>query len=190
MDTEAYKNKENYVHTFSPETRIKDPVNHQDFDYSHCRKYGLLDKWSGKRLLHVGCNSGGNSVALSWEGINVIGVDINEKAIDAARLLAENHGIKMMFYVDNIVYMKLPEKKFDAMFCSNVLEHLYPEDLNSALLNLKKHLKKNASFYISVPKGNAIPDQLHTIIFNDVKQITRHFNGTIVDEMRHFNIYR
>lgn len=190
MNTEAYKSKENYVHTFSPETRVNDPVNHQDLDYKHCRKYGLLDKWRGRRLLHAGCNSGGNSVALSWEGIKVIGVDINEMAIEAARRTAENHGIKMRFYIANMVNMNLPEKRFDAMFCSNVLEHLYPEDLKPALLNLKRHLKRDAGFYITVPKGNAIPDQLHTIIFNDVKPIIKHFNGNVVEETHHFIIYQ
>ena len=190
MDTEAYRKKENYVQIFSPETRVNDPVGHQDFDYKHCRKYGLLDKWNGKRLLHVGCNSGGNSVALSWEGIRVIGVDINERAIEEARRSAKNHRIKMRFYTANMIDMSLPRKRFDAMFCSNVLEHLYPEDLNPALLNLKKHMKRNASFYISVPKGNAIPDRSHTIIFNDVKPIIRHFSGNVVEGTRHFIVYQ
>lgn len=190
MNTLGYKKKETEILKFSPNTRFNDPVGGQDFDYKFCKKYGLLKKWRGKRLLHVGCNSGGNSIALSQTGINVVGVDINEESIQIARRWAKEYKQNIKFYVDNIVNMKLPEKKFDAMFCSNVLEHLYLADFKRALLNLRRHLKKHSSFYISVPRGYKIPNKTHTIIFHGVNSIKRYFNGNVIEEVRHFNIYQ
>ena len=190
MNTEKYREKEKVILEFTPEERVNDQLGNRDLDYKFCKKHGLLKKWKGKRLLHAGCNSGGNSIALSSAGIKVVGVDINERAIDLARQMTDEHKHKIRFYVDNLVNMKLIGLRFDAMFCSNVLEHIYPEDLETTLLNLKSHLKKNASFYITVPIGWSIPDKVHTIIFDDVKAIIKHFDGRVVKEELHFTIYR
>jgi len=57
----------------------------------------LLGDVRGKELLHLQCNSGGDSLSLAALGARVTGVDISDAAIAAARRLSEESGIGASF---------------------------------------------------------------------------------------------
>lgn len=82
----------------------------------------LLGDLRGKRLLHLQCNAGQDSLSLAWLGAQVTGVDISDEAIDFARRLAAESGIPGAF-VRADVYDWLAEaaqrgEVFDIVFCS------------------------------------------------------------------------
>lgn len=52
---------------------------------------------SGKRLLHLMCNTGGDTLSLARLGAEATGVDISERAVQAARRLATGSGIPANF---------------------------------------------------------------------------------------------
>ena len=56
----------------------------------------LLGKIAGKRLVHLLCNSGQDSLSLAAMGAHVTGVDISDVAIDFARKLSADSGIEAM----------------------------------------------------------------------------------------------
>ena len=73
----------------------------------------------GKSLLHLQCHFGLDTLSWAREGAIVTGVDFSERAIDAARALAEECGIEARFLVSNIY--ELPEVldgEFDIVFTS------------------------------------------------------------------------
>jgi len=79
----------------------------------------LLGDVSGKRILHLQCHFGQDSIALERIGAQVTGVDLSDKAIEAARDLAQKCGVNTRF-VNCDVY-DLPNhlnEKFDIVFTS------------------------------------------------------------------------
>ena len=82
----------------------------------------LLGDVDGKRLVHLLCNSGQDSLSLVAMGAKVIGVDISDEAIDFARGLSRDSGIEASF-VRADVYDWLSEARsrgdrFDVAFGS------------------------------------------------------------------------
>lgn len=82
----------------------------------------LLGDIQGKRLLHLQCNAGQDTLSLARLGARVTGVDISDVAIDVARQLAADSGIPGVFHRAD-VYDWLEEaarrsERFDVVFCS------------------------------------------------------------------------
>lgn len=82
----------------------------------------LLGELEGRSLVHLQCNSGGDSISLAKCGATVTGVDISEEAIFSARDLAERTGTRATFERAD-VYDWLEEascvgRRFDVAFAS------------------------------------------------------------------------
>jgi SAM-dependent methyltransferase len=82
----------------------------------------LLGDLAGKRLVHLQCNSGGDSLSLALLGAEVTGVDISDEAIRYARRLSSKCGIPASF-VRADVYDWLETaaregRRFDVVFSS------------------------------------------------------------------------
>jgi SAM-dependent methyltransferase len=82
----------------------------------------LLGDLGGKSLVHLQCNSGGDSLSLAMCGAVVTGVDISDAAISSARSLSKEAGIPAGFERAD-VYDWLEEaarvgRRFDAVFSS------------------------------------------------------------------------
>jgi SAM-dependent methyltransferase len=57
----------------------------------------LLGDLEGRSLVHLQCNSGGDSISLAKLGATVTGVDISDKAVSSARNLAEKARVQATF---------------------------------------------------------------------------------------------
>jgi len=57
----------------------------------------LLGELEGRSLVHLQCNSGGDSISLARLGATVTGVDLSDEAVSSARDLADKTGIKVTF---------------------------------------------------------------------------------------------
>lgn len=80
---------------------------------------GLLGDVKGKKILHLQCHFGQDSISLSRMGATVTGIDFSEKAIEAAKNLAEKCGTNTRFLVADLY--QLPELltgKFDIVYTS------------------------------------------------------------------------
>lgn len=80
----------------------------------------LLGDLRGKRLVHLQCNAGQDTLSLARLGAEVTGVDISDEAIAFAQRLSAESGIAGTF-VRSDVYDFLasaPEGSFDVAFCS------------------------------------------------------------------------
>ncbi|MFQ3630725.1 class I SAM-dependent methyltransferase [Roseiflexus sp.] len=82
----------------------------------------LLGDVRGKRLLHLQCNAGQDTLSLAQLGAHVTGVDISDEAIAFARRLSDESGIPATFYRAD-VYDWLDEaaqrgETFDIVFSS------------------------------------------------------------------------
>jgi ubiquinone/menaquinone biosynthesis C-methylase UbiE len=80
----------------------------------------LLGNLEGKKVLHLQCHFGQDSISLARLGAEVTGVDFSEKAIERANELAESANCKTVKFICSDVY-SLPAvffEKFDLVFSS------------------------------------------------------------------------
>lgn len=79
----------------------------------------LLGDLNGKEVLHLQCHFGQDSLSMARLGAKVTGVDLSDKAIDAARNLAEQTHLAADFICCDLY--ELPQqldKQFDVVFSS------------------------------------------------------------------------
>lgn len=100
-------------------------------------------------VLDVGCGNGVISRSVGEAGYNVYGIDVSEKAIAKARQL--NKFPNVSFDVISAEQLIAEGKKYNAIICSEVLEHLNkPGDL---LETLYQSLTDNGVLIVTVPNG-------------------------------------
>lgn len=100
-------------------------------------------------VLDVGCGNGVISRSLGEAGYNVYGIDVSEKAITKARQLNKFPNVR--FDVISAEQLIAEGKKYDAIICSEVLEHLSrPADL---LITLYQSLTDAGVLIVTVPNG-------------------------------------
>lgn len=104
----------------------------------------------GSVVLDVGCGNGVISRSLGALGYKVLGIDVSEKAI--AKAVQLNTFSNVQFKVLSAEQLVAEGKKYNAVICSEVLEHLNkPGDL---LKTLYKSLSDDGFLIVTVPNGN------------------------------------
>src|SRR5256885_1115360 len=105
---------------------------------------------AGAIVLDVGCGNGIISRGLGREGFNVYGIDISERAIEKARDLTNLPNV--LFDVKSAEELVANGKKYNAIICSEVLEHL--NEPGKLLHTLYQSLTDDGVLIVTVPNGN------------------------------------
>jgi len=96
--------------------------------FVHRSQYGIFADLvpAGSTVLDAGCGEGILSVMLAAKGCTVTGVDLSEPNIEAAKKYAAEEGAsdRTTFMVGDIEHMSFPDKSFDYVVSSHVLEHV------------------------------------------------------------------
>lgn len=103
----------------------------------------------GATVLDVGCGNGFISRAVAEKGFHVTAVDASEKTIDTARRLNPHQNIH--YRVAGAGELNTLPHHYDAIICSEVLEHLH--DPGSLLLVLHQSLTREGILIVTVPNG-------------------------------------
>jgi 2-polyprenyl-3-methyl-5-hydroxy-6-metoxy-1,4-benzoquinol methylase len=116
----------------------------------------LLESWDidvrGKRVLDLGCGSGGLLVALAENGARGTGVDLKEERIIEAQRMARQHSVEVQFLAGDVLTMDCFEKPFDLVILSEVVEHLiYRSEVEALLFWCWKNLNFSGNVYVSFP---------------------------------------
>lgn len=107
----------------------------------------LINSGTPLRILEIGCGSGGLGVAFTELGHSYLGIDIDQRVIDAGKLTGANvvQGDFMDFE---------HEGEFDIVFFSQVLEHMtMPTDF---MRKVASHLADNSIVHADVPNHDAL----------------------------------
>ena len=106
----------------------------------------LLGNLEGKRILHLQCHFGQDSIALSRLGAKVTGVDLSDKAIESARQLASDAQEDVTFICCDIYDLpNLLTDQFDLVFTSYGTIGWLP-DLKAWAKIISQFLKANGQF--------------------------------------------
>jgi 2-polyprenyl-3-methyl-5-hydroxy-6-metoxy-1,4-benzoquinol methylase len=100
-------------------------------------------------VLDVGCGNGIMSEAIGRCGYQVLGIDISEKAIDKAKAAGTKSNIQ--FRVVSAEDLVADGSTYDAVICSEVLEHL--PDPSQLLRTLHALLSDEGVLVVTVPNG-------------------------------------
>lgn len=106
----------------------------------------LLGDIKDKKILHLQCHFGQDSISLARMGAQVTAVDLSDKAIAEAKILAKKCGVEINF-IESDVY-NLPtvlDEKFDIVFTSYGTIGWLP-DLEKWAKVISHFLKPNAEF--------------------------------------------
>ncbi len=102
----------------------------------------------GAKIIDIGCGNGNISLALGSLGYDVLGVDIDAHSIANAQ--KKNTFEKVRFEVLDVSKLTVTEK-YDAVICSEVLEHL--EAPAQMVQLIAKMLNQDGVFVATVPNG-------------------------------------
>lgn len=106
----------------------------------------LLGPVKGKRLLHLQCNAGQDTLSLAKRGARVTGVDLSDEAVTFATGLAEATRLPARFVRSDVYdYLARAKEHFDLVFCSyGVVGWL--EDLRAWAKGIAKRLEPGGAF--------------------------------------------
>lgn len=112
---------------------------------------GLLGDLEGRSLVHLQCNSGGDSISLAKLGATVTGVDISDEAVRSARELAKKTGVRATFErADVYDWLEVASRdggRFDVVFASYGVVCWLP-DLEGWAKGIAKVLKPGGHFVL------------------------------------------
>lgn len=170
-----------------------------NFIWENLKAHGVPE---GGKILDVGCGNGNISIYLGNQGYQVLGIDISEKTILKARSL--NTLDNVTFKVSSAEELGKRNELFDAIVCSEVLEHLKDPDI--ILSHVGRLLKDDGILLVTVPNGFGPRELLVTrpvqylkrkdnVIWRSLKSVKKAFGydgqtkQTDADDLEHLQFF-
>ncbi len=142
------------------------------YDYEICKRLHSEGATLKSKILHLGCNLGVNSILLAEMGYDVVGVDIQQAAIDKANNIWSTWKGKVKgnveFFCQDFTKLSLPYK-FNSLVSFDTFEHVWEEDLVAIHNNIVAHLNSGSQMYIHVPLERSFFDPAHVCLYNENK---------------------
>lgn len=137
----------------------------------------LLGDVAGKHVLHLQCHFGQDTLSLARLGALATGLDFSEAAIDEARQLAVQLGLRVDFIQANVLDLQPElEHRFDIVFTSYGVLGWLPE-LEGWARNIARYLK---------PGGKLVLVEFHPAVWmfdNDFTHVAySYFNRQLIEE--------
>jgi len=104
-----------------------------------------------KKILDIGAGNGFIEELLSQKDIEIFGNDIS--SVSVKNLKSKFDG---RFRKESIYDMKYPGKSFDAIFALEILEHVPPSKIFDLLTKIKRILRKEGCFIVSIPTNEGL----------------------------------
>jgi SAM-dependent methyltransferase len=161
----------------------------------------LFQTYSIKKILDLGCGSGGYLVSLAKNGFEVYGLDFSLEAIEVAKSWLRDEECEGHLKIGSI-YKELPyaDHFFDAVLSFRVIHHAKIDDIRKLIKELERVLKPQGLIFITIPKwkiprkkmGNFKRFDSRTFIFKegDQKDVMHYlFNKKLLKkEFKNFKI--
>ena len=110
----------------------------------------LAECKGGDSILEVGFGSGLTFLNLNEMYKKIYGLDLSCDVNEVAQVFAPL-GIRPDLRNGNVLEMPYPDNQFDTVLLISILEHLKPEELDSALQEIKRVLKPGGQVIYGVP---------------------------------------
>lgn len=162
---------------------------YQDKNYSgECdaieRLLGELGETDGKRVLDLGCGTGGHSLELSTRGYEVVGLDQSTSMLDIASAKAKEQGTNVHFIAGDLRSFEL-DGTFDVILCMFAVLNYQVEDddVLAALQNARRHLAPGGLLIGDIWYGPAVitlrPQTRFSSISDGMRRLLKFSTGTL-----------
>ena len=94
-----------------------------------------------KKVLDIGCGEGKDAVYMAQKGYDVTAFDLTENGIKKTIRFAEEKGVKVNAYVDDINTFETDEQ-FDIIYSSGTIQYLFEENKKGFFEKLNRITKK------------------------------------------------
>ena len=174
--------KEKLSKEYFEETEIKKYITEP-----HIPEFAEFSKWSGKKVLEIGCGIGVDTVSFAKYGAQVTAVELSEESLKLARKRAELHGFKdkIRFYSGNAEELSkfVPIEKYDLIYSFGVIHH--SETPEKILGEIKKYMHEKSILKIMIYYKYGFPalrlfiKKGHTVLWNYSKFLDKFHVGEI-----------
>jgi len=160
------------------------PSNTMDL-IEHLGRYATLARFvKGQRVLDTACGKGyGSWLLKKWGASSVLGLDVSEEAISAARREFSRDGVDFRVANAGDAVSALPAASFDVIACFETIEHV--DDPERFLAGLRSLAAPGARVFISCANDHVAcpPDQRHPChlrkhTFEEFREITERVLGS------------
>jgi 2-polyprenyl-3-methyl-5-hydroxy-6-metoxy-1,4-benzoquinol methylase len=134
----------------------------------HRSVFGFVprEKFSGRRLLDLGCGSGCSSAVLArlLPDTEIIGIELNARLLRLAEARIAYHGLKNVHFQASPSGTKLPEDigTFDYIVLSAVYEHLLPQERIELMPHVWAALRPGGVLFINQTPHRYFPIDTHS----------------------------
>jgi SAM-dependent methyltransferase len=100
------------------------------------------------RTADVGCGVGNYAIWFAKKGFQVTGIDFSVKAVELARINAEQQGVDCVFEYGDLTNTEFRvESRFQFVYDWEVLHHVFPDDRQTYFQNVANLLEDKALYY-------------------------------------------
>jgi 2-polyprenyl-3-methyl-5-hydroxy-6-metoxy-1,4-benzoquinol methylase len=119
----------------------------------HLKKVkSLVSIKPGDKVLDIGCGRGEFAIWAAGQGCEVVGIDYSSAAIKIANKALSNQSDaiqkKVKFKKMNLNNLEFKNSSFDLVICTEVLEHIYPEEQERLLKQIKSILNPDGYLFV------------------------------------------
>ena len=144
----------------------------------------LLERPQGKRIVDLGCGRGELVIRAVQDGNQATGVDFSRAALIAAEALAqqvlsEKEVSRVCYKEMDVKTLTLEQDSADVVFALDVVEHLYPPELDQMMQGVKRILSAGGSFVVHTSPNvylTIIPRFIYHAFGRQLKSETFHVN--------------
>ncbi|MCK5603916.1 methyltransferase domain-containing protein [Candidatus Pacearchaeota archaeon] len=141
----------------------------------------ILEKFSDRpvrKILDLGCGTGGHSIPLSKRGYILTGVDLSREMLEGAKQKSDLAGVDIDFRIGDIRYLSLQESFDTALAMFAVISYQTTnDDLIAAFKTARRHLEPNGLFIFDTWFGPSVmtiqPSVREKTIRHENKRIVR-----------------
>lgn len=108
----------------------------------------VIERKPPGKALDMGCGRGTNAITLAKYGWQVVGVDFVGKAISSARRKAQDMGVNVQFFVDDVTRLRKVEGPFDLILDIGCLHSLSAEGKQAYIRRLPDLLAEEGTFLL------------------------------------------
>ena len=103
------------------------------------------------RVLDYGCGSGDQAIAFSAEGVEVYAYDPSKEMINNLQIKISDSDITNINFSSNLKDIEDLNLQYDLIVCTNVLDHLNPDELEDVIQYLHKKISAEGRVIITIP---------------------------------------
>ncbi len=118
----------------------------------HIPQFAEFDRWTGKKVLEIGCGIGTDTINFARAGAQVTAVDLTEQSLEVARQRAKVFGLehRIQFIQADAETLSeiVPVERYDLVYSFGVIHHT--PDPNRVLDEIRKYVTPDSTVKIMV----------------------------------------